>query len=297
MARQLNFAQIEAFKALMQMGTTTSAALMLNTTQPSISRRIAELQAATELKLFDLHQGRLRPTSEGKLLYKTIQKHFSGLEKIESVVAVMRTSGTGVLRLGCTPTLGTGLLPAVIRQFLKKFPDTYINLQTMSTTQLADQLHQDLIDLALTTSALNPADFAPVVIAKEKAVCVLPLEHRLKDARSITVKALKDEQMLSISESDELTIQIKSLLRSHQIPEHFAIETTSSITVCALVAAGNGVGIVNPYVARTFAGQLLVKKFEPAILIPVQMATPAHTAPSLLTRHFVEVMLAYVKAG
>ncbi len=295
MARPLNFAQIEAFKAMMQMGTTTSAALMLNTTQPSISRRIAELQAATELKLFDLHHGRLRPTSEGKLLYKTIQKHFAGLEKIESVAAAMRKSGTGVLRLGCTPTLGTGLLPPVIRQFLKKFPDTYINLQTMGTAQLADLLHQDLIDLALTTGTLNPADFQPVVIAKSKAVCVLPLEHRLKDARGITVKSLKDEQMLSISESDELTIKIKSLLRAHRIPDHFAIETTSSITVCALVAAGSGVGIVNPYVAGTFAGQLLIKKFEPAIIIPVQMAMPAHTAPSLLTRHFVDMLMEHVK--
>lgn len=295
MARQLNFAQIEAFKAMMQMGTTTSAASMLNTTQPSISRRIAELQSATELKLFDLHHGRLRATSEGKLLYKTIQKHFAGLEKIESVVAAMRKSGTGVLRLGCTPTLGTGLLPPVIRQFLKKFPDTYINLQTMSTAQLADHLHQDLIDLALTTGTLNPADFHPVVLTKSKAVCVLPLEHRLKDARSITIKSLQQDQLLSISDTDDLTIKIKSLLRSHQLPEHFAIETTSSITVCALVAAGNGVGIVNPYVASTFCGQLLIKKFEPAIIIPVQMAMPAHTAPSLLTQNFVDMLAAYVK--
>ena len=65
MPRSLNFQQIEAFKAVMQLGTTTGAALMLNTTQPSISRRIAELQHQTGLRLFDLHHGRLRPTGEG----------------------------------------------------------------------------------------------------------------------------------------------------------------------------------------------------------------------------------------
>ncbi|MEP6963887.1 MAG: LysR substrate-binding domain-containing protein [Polaromonas sp.] len=291
MARNLNFQQIEAFKAVMQLGTTTSAALMLNTTQPSISRRIAELQSATELKLFDLHHGRLRPTSEGTLLYKTIQQHFDGLEKIESVVAIMRRSGTQVLRLGCTPTLGIGLLPLVVNQFLQKFPETHINIHTLSSQQLGDFLHQGLIDLALTTGELNDSDFRPVVINTTEAVCVLPLNHRLKDFPVIDFSMLHGERLLSISETDELTVKIKAQLAAHGIPVEFAVQTASSITVCALVAAGNGVGMVNPYVASTFAGQLLIRPLTPPIAIPVRMAMPMHTAPSLLTRHFVDLLL------
>ena len=290
MARELNFQQIEAFKAVMQQGTTTRAALMLNTTQPSVSRRIAELQRATEIKLFDLQHGRLRPTSEGKLLYKTIRQHFEGLEKIESVVAIMRRSGTRVLRIGCTPTLGVGLLPVAINQFLKQFPNTYINLQTLSTSQLADFLHQDLLDLALTTGTLNESDFQPTVISTSAAVCVLPLTHALKDAPHIDFGMLQGEQIISLSETDELTVQVKAQLLSHGVPDEFAVETTSSITVCALVSAGVGIGIVNPYVASTYASQLLIKRLCPGIEIPVQMAMPTHTAPSLLTRHFIEIL-------
>jgi len=291
-ARELNFQQIEAFKAVMQQGTTTRAALMLNTTQPSVSRRIAELQRATEIKLFDLQHGRLRPTSEGKLLYKTIKQHFEGLEKIESVVAIMRRSGTRVLRIGCTPTLGVGLLPVAINQFLKQFPNTYINLQTLGTSQLADFLHQDLLDLALTTGTLNENDFQPTVISTGAAVCVLPLTHALKDAPQIDFGMLRGEHIISLSESDELTVQVKAQLLSHDVPDEFAVETTSSITVCALVSAGVGIGIVNPYVASTYASQLLIKRLCPSIEIPVQMAMPTHTAPSLLTRHFIEILTA-----
>jgi DNA-binding transcriptional LysR family regulator len=72
--------------------------------------------------------------------------------------------------------------------------------------------------------------------------------------------------------------------------DEFAIETTSSITICALVAAGNGVGIVNPYVAGTFASHLVVKPFTPDVEIAVEMAMPAHSAPSLLTRRFAELV-------
>lgn len=294
MARSLNFQQIQAFRAVMQMGTTTRAAAMLNTTQPSISRRIAELQAASELKLFDLHHGRLRPTSEGKLLYKTIQKHFDGLEKIESVVAIMRKSGSGVLRVGCTPTLAIGLLPQVVNKFLSQYPRTYITIQTLGTLQLADYLHQDLVDLVLTTGTLDQNDFRPSIIRTSSAVCVLPMSHRLREKSVIDIGDMAGERILTLSDTDELTIKARSLLSEHGIADDFVIETPSSITVCALVAAGNGIGIVNPYVANTFSGQLLVRDITPRIPVHVQMAMPAQTAPSALTRHFTDVLKSHI---
>ncbi|MEI6000702.1 LysR family transcriptional regulator [Paraburkholderia bengalensis] len=294
MTRPLNFQHIQAFRAVMQKGTTTGAAAMLNTTQPSISRRLAELQSFSGLTLFEMHRGRLRPTSEGKLLYKTVQKHFDGLEKIESVVSLLRKSGTGALSLGCTPTLGVGLLPEVIRAFRQQFPETYINIQTLATTQLTDLLRQDLFDLILTTGKLDEQDFETVIVKTMPAVCVLPSGHRLAAEPVVHVEMLRSEPLLSLGEMDDLTIDIESVLVAHGMPAEFAIQTTSSITICALVAAGNGVGIVNPYVANTYAGQLAIRPLAPSIDVAVRMAMPMHTAPSLLTRHFVDALNAHL---
>jgi DNA-binding transcriptional LysR family regulator len=267
---------------------------MLNTTQPSISRRLTELQSFSGLQLFEMHHGRLRPTSEGKLLYKTVQKHFDGLEQIESVVSILRKSGTGTLRIGCTPTLGTGLLPAVIRTFLVRFPNTHLSVQAFSTPQLIDLLRQDLFDVILTTGKLDERDFEIETLKTLPAVCVLPLGHRLEQAPIVHVEHLSGEPLLSLGEADELTIAIRTVLQEHGRPADFAIEASSSITICALVAAGNGVGIVNPYVVSTFAGQLLIKPFVPAIDVAVRMAVPIHTAPSLLTRHFIDILCAHL---
>ncbi|PTN43318.1 LysR family transcriptional regulator, partial [Achromobacter xylosoxidans] len=94
MSRPLNFRQIEAFHAVMLAGTTTGAAQMLRTTQPSVSRLLAQVQQASGLKLFDMERGRLRPTREAKDLFDTVQRHFVGLERIEDRVAAMRRSGS-----------------------------------------------------------------------------------------------------------------------------------------------------------------------------------------------------------
>lgn len=291
MPRPLNFQQIEAFRAVMDTGTTTGAATMLNTSQPAISRRLAELRRATQLTLFDLHNGRLRPTTEGRHLYKAILRHFAGLQKIEAIVASIRESGTQTLRLGCTPTLAVGLIPRVIHDFLARFPNTHINIQTMGTPQLADYLHQDLLDIAVATGEFRRDDFQPQVLNRTAAVCVLPRGHRLAEVESVELSMLKGERILSFSDTDELSVRIKQQLLTHGIPDYFSIQTPSSMTVCALVAAGNGVGIVTPYVADLFGERLLIKPLMPTIGIDLQLALPDHTAPSLLVRHFRTVLV------
>jgi DNA-binding transcriptional LysR family regulator len=110
----LNFRQIEAFRAVMLTGTTIAAANMLNTTQPSISRSLAQIQAAAKLKLFELDRGRLRPTPEAIMLFEAVQRNFLGLEAIEETVALLRRSGIGRLRVACTPALGMSVMPAIM---------------------------------------------------------------------------------------------------------------------------------------------------------------------------------------
>ena len=83
MPRPLNFREIEAFRAVMQTGTTTAAAAVLNTTQPSVSRLLSQVGMATGLKLFDHTKGRLVPTKEARELFDFVQRQFLGLDRVE----------------------------------------------------------------------------------------------------------------------------------------------------------------------------------------------------------------------
>jgi len=290
MGRPLNFQQIQVFKTVMETGTTTKAAIALNTTQPSISRKLADLQQAAGLQLFELHHGRLRPTREGRHLYQSVRKHFEGLEKIETVVGILRKSGAGVLRIGSTPTLATGLLPKVIDRFMQRFPGTFINLQTEATPQLEEHLRQELVDIALTTGTMDTALFQCSTITRSRAVCIVPHEHELARLPSVELDMLQRFRLILLNDSDNIVIRMRELLAVGGYPEDVAVETNSSITICALVAAGVGIGVVNPYVANTFAGQFAIKDLNPPIPVEVLLAQSITMAPSMLTKAFSEML-------
>jgi hypothetical protein len=77
-SRGLNLRQIEAFKAVIEFGTVSRAAEVLNVSQPAVSKLLTHLEAATGLKLFDRRQGRLATTPQGMRLYEEIERIFAG---------------------------------------------------------------------------------------------------------------------------------------------------------------------------------------------------------------------------
>ncbi|MDB5741918.1 MAG: LysR family transcriptional regulator [Polaromonas sp.] len=293
MPRLLNSRQIEAFRAVMIAGTTTTAAAMLHTTQPSISRLLAQVQAATQLKLFDVQKGRLRPTQEARQLFETVQRHFLGIERIEQDIAVMRKSGTGTLRIGCTPALGLSVMPKVIRAFSARHPEVHLNLQTIGAHHLREGLLHGLYDLVLSTTPISHPHLTSQIVHHSGAVCVMHPAHALATRQAIHVRDLQGQVLLNLNADDEIQQQFQRTMEQHAVQVSAALETTYSVTICTLAAEGVGIGIVNPYVASVFTHALKVLPLTPHLPVQVCMALGSQSAPSLMTEDFAALLQVY----
>nr|WP_281369207.1 LysR substrate-binding domain-containing protein [Microvirga mediterraneensis] len=194
------------------------------------------------------------------------------------------------MRLGSTSTLATGLLPQVIKRFLAQFPGTFVGLQTLPTPQLAELLNQNLIDLAVTTGDVDPSIFETRILTTTSAVCIVPQNHPLACSDWVDLEELRRHQMILLNDSDNIVIRMRELLNGLGAPENIVVETNSSITICALVVAGVGVGIVNPYIANTMSQGLVIKELRPSIRVDVSLVRSMTLAPSLLGEAFSRLL-------
>lgn len=290
MPRPLSSREIEAFRAVIQTGTTTAAAQLLHTTQPSVSRLLAQLQAAAGLKLFDIHKGRLRPTAEAMDLYATVQQHFLGRERIERELAVLRQSGAGALRIGSTPALGLSVVPVVVRRFSEQYPGAHLSIQTLGTNALREGLLHGHFDLVVSTMAITTPELDATVLHHENAVCVMHPHHPLAERNEIHVRDLQDQLLLTLNADDNIYLQLHQTMQSFGIQAGSTIETTYSSTICCLAAQGVGIGVVNPYVASVFAKDLRVLPLLPRCTVEVALAYPPHYSPSERTVFFVTLL-------
>jgi DNA-binding transcriptional LysR family regulator len=285
----LNFRQIEAFRAVMLTGTTIAAANMLNTTQPSISRSLAQIQAAAKLKLFELDRGRLRPTPEAIMLFEAVQRNFLGLETIEETVALLRRSGIGRLRVACTPALGMSVMPTVMAKFKQHQPDVHITFRTISSYDIREGLLHGLYDLGVTTNSLHlaGAQLQTKVVDQVAAVCVMSRSHRLAANAHVTPRHFESETLLTLDRQDDLSDEWRRALTQAKVTPSSVIETTYSATICRLAEAGAGIGVVNPYIASVFSSGLRVVPVKPAIGVKVFVAYPRHVSMSGLASSLI----------
>ncbi len=292
MARPLTFQQIEAFRAVVLAGTTVAAADMLHTTQPTISRLIAQAQNATGLKLFVNDRGRLQLTREGRHLFETVQLNFQGFESIERAVAALRESGAGVFRIACTPSLGLSILPPAIETFVKAYPNVHFNVQTLGSRQIGDGLRQGQYDIAIAQRRFEGAEFRVEAIHHTGAVCVSAPQHRFARLREVKVTDLRDEVLISLPSDDELEIELQRLLAARKLAPSRTIETIYSSTICTLAARGLGVGVINPYMASVFRDRLCIRKFSPAIPVTTYVAYGRYSPASEIAEHFFSALAA-----
>ncbi|MBY5701176.1 LysR family transcriptional regulator [Rhizobium leguminosarum] len=288
MVRPLNSRHIEAFRAVMMSGTTTGAAQLLNTTQPAVSRTLAQLQSATGIKLFEIQRGRLVPTPEAKELFDSVQRHFLGLEKIEQTVSALRQGGTGLLRIACTPVLGMSVIPAITQEFRQEFPKVRVSLHTIETHLMQDGLLSGMYDLALSTSSLNSTGLDPELVHQSQAVCVMSKLHPLTTKKIIQIEDLSYYPLLTHHQDDTLQRRLDHLLTKKGVIPSSVIETNYSATICTLAAANLGLGVISPYAARVFSSLIHVADFHPRIPVQTEMAFPPNMAQSKLAVVFAE---------
>lgn len=282
MSGRLNFRQIEAFRAVMLTGTTIAAANMLNTTQPSVSRSLAQIQSAAKIKLFELDRGRLRPTPEAVMLFEAVQRNFLGLETIEETLALLRRSGIGRLRVACTPTLGMSVMPAVMAKFKVGHPDVHITLRTIGSYDVREGLLNGLYDLGVTTNSLEGEQLRTKVVDQVTAVCVMSRSHPLSANAHIAPRDFESETLLTLDRQDDLSDTWRRTLAQAKVTPSSVIETSYSATICRLAEAGAGIGVVNPYIASVFSRGLRVVPLKPSISVRAFVAYPRHAAMSAL---------------
>lgn len=97
---------IEAFKTVLDSGSVSGAAEIMNVSQPAVSRLIRDLEAQTELQLFTRFGGKIVPTSAARELAIVVERSFVGLTAIEKAATEIRLGQRSTVVVGAMP--GTG---------------------------------------------------------------------------------------------------------------------------------------------------------------------------------------------
>jgi len=292
MLHRLTHRQLEAFRAVIETGKVTTAAEVLNTTQPSISRMIADLESATGFALFERRGRQLAPTSEALALYEEVERSFVGMAEISRVIEDIRDFRRGSLLIAGMPALALKFLPDVIADFIKAEPGITVSLRARSSQAVLRHLSSQQFDLGF--AALDNDHPAvrrrPICIAPMQAV--LPVGHPLGMKGYLEPADFHEQPFVALGAEIATRSETDIYLAMGNARPRIVAEAQLSASICELVASGAGISIVEPITAAIFAaaGLIVARPLRPEQLFRYDLLIPALREPSRVATRFLEMV-------
>jgi len=265
LSRHLNLRQIEAFKAVIEHGTVSAAADMLNISQPAMSKLIAHLEADTDLKLFDRIKGRLEPTERGMRLYSEIDRIFAGVRQVENAVDAIRREEQGRLLVGVLPALSGSFIQSATMAFLAAHRNVFCSVHSRSSQWIVDWLVTRQLDVGLISSRVDNPYIDSEDVMEHPLVCIMPLDHPLTAKSHIEPDDLNDVPFVSFDPDSFTGQRIAVMFAQYRTRTNIVMVANVSPTLCGFVSEGLGVSLVHPLMASGLQHRLAVRRFEPEI--------------------------------
>jgi DNA-binding transcriptional LysR family regulator len=120
--RRLKLQDLHVLSTVAQSGSMAQAARQLTTSQPAISRSIAELEKTLGVRLFDRNRRGIELTIYGNALLGCSLAVFDELRQGITKIEFLINPTAGEIRIGGNEPQIDGLLPAVIDQLHRKYP-------------------------------------------------------------------------------------------------------------------------------------------------------------------------------
>jgi DNA-binding transcriptional LysR family regulator len=147
--KRIKLQDVHILMAVLQAGSMGKATRYLNTSQPNISKSIADLERELGVRLLDRHRQGITPTQYGRALLEGGAVVFDELRQTVRNIEFLADPAAGEVRLGCTPLLGESFVFAVVDRLSRRYPRMVFHFVTEYAEALHLRLRERNLDLLI----------------------------------------------------------------------------------------------------------------------------------------------------
>jgi DNA-binding transcriptional LysR family regulator len=251
----MELSDLRIFRAVVQEGGVTRAAMKLNRVQSNVTTRVRQLEERLGVSLFRREGKRLQLTPAGHTLLDYAERLLRLAAEAEA--ALHDDAPRGLFRLGAMESTAAVRLPAPLAAFSQRYPDVELALTTGNPTQLAQALLAGDIDAALVAEPVAEAQFEAQVAFTEVPVIVTA-----ENQPPVDKAGDMPPTMIVFEEGCPHRARLEAWYRRQGVQPRNKIELRSYHAMLGCVLAGMGAALLPESVLTTFpeSGRLRVHR-------------------------------------
>ncbi len=238
----VDFKSIETFLWVVTLGSFRAAGEKLNTTQPAISQRIAQLEREVGVKLLNRDHRVASPTPSGRQLMVYAEK-LIGLRSEMMTEVSDRSAMRGVLRLGVAETIVHTWLSRLIKSVNTAYPNLSLEIEVDITPNLSARLLAQEIELAFMLGPLSAPN------AHNRVLCDYPVGFLASPTLGLgnvplTVHDLAKFPIITFPRKTQPYEIVRALFNRPDLPPIRLHASASLATVIHMAIEGLGIAVI-----------------------------------------------------
>lgn len=242
----MDFRTLRAFVEVLRRGGFSAAATALNSTQPTVSKSVKQLEDELGAPLID--RSRMTPTAAGEIALKRAQAIIAERDDLLRELNELRGLKRGALSLGISPIGGSTLFAPLFAVYAKRYPHIDIRLQEQGSRRLEEMVLEGEVELAASLLPVGE-DFDYQPVRTEPMMALLPPGHPAHGRDSVTVATLRDTPQVLFDSAFAINRIVEVAFARRGVTPVVAARSGQIDFMVELVAAGLGVAFMPESVA------------------------------------------------
>ena len=246
---QVELRHLAALQAVAHAGAFGRAADHLGYTQSSVSQQIAGLEQLVGQRLVERTRGSsvVELTEAGKLLLGHADAILARLHTAEADLAAYAAGAAGEVRVGVFQSVGTRILPELVREFLTAWPGVRIRpFEADDDQALLQAIEQGRLDLTFGMSPLPEGPFATQELLRDPYVLVVPSTWPIATRAGhgpVKIDDIADLPLVNF-ETCRTAVRVENELRLRGQEPEVVFRSDNNGALQGMVGAGLGVALM-----------------------------------------------------
>ncbi|WP_295897770.1 LysR family transcriptional regulator [uncultured Bartonella sp.] len=239
---------LEAFVEIIRQNGFSAAAKILNSTQSTVSKSLAQLESRYATKLVNRNKGKIELTAAGEYVFRHAQRILAEEDAMAREIAELKGLKRGVLKIGLPPIGSSELFAPVLARYTASHPHIDINIVEHGSKKLEELVLSGAIELAGSLVPIaNGFDYQDV--RNDPVVALMPT-NLAGERTTITTKELVEYPFVLFASQFALTPLVINTFHKKGLQPIVSARSSQIDFLFGLVAAGMGVGFLPRMIAE-----------------------------------------------
>ncbi len=257
MSAHFDLNDLQAFRAVAELGNFRKAAEAVHISQPAFSRRIEKLEDALGVRLLERTTRRVSLTAVGRDFAGKVQQLLDDLDTALLGIRGVASTRMGEVTLACVPSTVYYYVSQVVQRFRQAYPRTRVKVHDAGANEVLHAVARGEADFGLNFIGIQEPGIEFRTLLEERFVAACRRDHPLAARPRVSWADLAAYPFIAVAQSSGNRLLLDQALAGLAVRPVSVCEAQHVTTMLGLVEAGLGVAAV-PAMAMPAQGHPLL---------------------------------------